>query len=95
MTPNAFSIACVKENASGPVKILSLGRGPGAAEMNMSSKFANSNYNIECIDINENLLSKGQIKADKEGLKLKFIQQDINSISLSADYYDVIFAHAS
>jgi ubiquinone/menaquinone biosynthesis C-methylase UbiE len=85
----------IKGDNSGPVKILSIGSGPGGAEMNIAHKFVGSNYVMECIDINENLLSMGQTKADKEGLKLKFIQQDMNSISLSADYYDVIFAHAS
>jgi ubiquinone/menaquinone biosynthesis C-methylase UbiE len=85
----------IKWDTSGPVKILSLGSGPGGAEINMAHKFVDSNYDMECIDLNENLLSMGQTKADKEGLKLKFIQQDINSISLSADNYDVIFAHAA
>jgi ubiquinone/menaquinone biosynthesis C-methylase UbiE len=41
------------------------------------------------------LLSKGQTEADKQVLKLKFIQQDINSISLPSNYYDIIFAPAS
>jgi ubiquinone/menaquinone biosynthesis C-methylase UbiE len=85
----------IKGNTSGLVKILSIGSGPGGAEIKMAHKFLGKNYNMECMDFNENLLSKGQTKADNEGLKLKFIQQDINSISLSADYYDVIFAHAS
>jgi len=77
------------------VKILSIGSGPGGTEISMARQFINSYYDMECMDINENLLSMGQTNADEQHLKLRFILQDINSISLPTDYYDVIFAHAS
>jgi ubiquinone/menaquinone biosynthesis C-methylase UbiE len=85
----------MKVDLSKPIKILSLGSGPGGAEMNIASKFRYSNYLFVCTDINENLVSVGQAVADKKGLKLHFVQQDINKIVLPADSYDLVFAHAS
>jgi len=93
-----YMISSVNEKAEknypSPVKILSIGSGPGGAEMYMAEKFL-SNYYFECIDINKEMLSLGQKKASSSGLKMKFIQQDVNQLSLPANTYDIVFAHAS
>jgi len=76
------------------VRILSIGSGPGGTEIYLANRFT-VNYSMDCIDINENLLKLGKQKATSEGLKINFIQQDINQLQLQKEYYDIIFAHAS
>lgn len=84
-----------KEKTSEPVKILSVGSGPGGTEMNMAKKFESANYHFECVDVNESMLALGQKKADSFGLKFKFVQQDANKLDLPANRYDIVFAHAA
>ena len=74
-----------------PVKILSVGSGPGGTEIINANKFT-VNFKFDCIDINEKSLSIGQKKANDEQLNFNFIQQDINEIKLPAEEYDVIFS---
>jgi len=74
-----------------PVKILSVGSGPGGTEIINAKKFT-VNFKFDCIDINEKSLSIGQKKANDEQLNFDFIQQDINEIKLPAEEYDVVFS---
>lgn len=90
-------VSIVNEKAkkrSEPVRILSLGSGPGGTEMNLVKKVVGM-YSMDCIDINDESVKIGQNKADADGLNLKFIQQDINKITLTPRTYDLVFAHAS
>lgn len=90
-----YTISAINKRIDIPVvKILSIGSGPGGTEMNLAKRFT-VNYSIDCIDINEKLLKLGKQKADSEGLKLNFIQQDINQLKLKNENYDIVFAHAS
>jgi len=76
------------------VKFLSLGSGPGGAEMDLAKKFQGK-YSMDCIDINEESIRTGQNRANELDLNLKFIQQDLNQVKLLSNHYDIIFAHAS
>jgi len=82
------------KNSSKPVRMLSIGSGPGGAEMMIAKNFVGE-YLMDCLDINDESISIGQKKANALNLNLKFIQQDINKLSLSSEIYDVVFAHAS
>jgi len=83
-----------KRNSDPPVKILSLGCGPGGVEIRLA-KNIKIDYNMTCIDINEKMLELGRKKSKSLDLKLNFVQQDINNLKLDTEEYDVISAHAS
>jgi ubiquinone/menaquinone biosynthesis C-methylase UbiE len=75
-------------------RILSIGSGPAGREIRSAKKFI-GNYLMDCIDINEQSIKLGQEKAELEKVKINFIQQDINELSLESNLYDVIFASGS
>jgi len=83
-----------KRNSGQPVKILSLGCGPGGVEIRLAKNFK-IDYFMDCIDINEKMLELGRKKSKSLDLKLNFVQQDINNLKLDTEEYDVVFAHAS
>ena len=91
-----FTVALVNElgQEHGSARVLSLGSGPGGAEISLAGRFTVP-YEFDCIDINEQSLQLGQARADEQGLRLHFQQQDINQIELAPNTYDVVFAHAS
>ena len=76
------------------IKILSIGSGPGGAEIGCAKQFSGK-YEFDCLDINENSVQTGQKKCDEEGLNFKFYVADANYLILPKEKYDVIFAHAS
>ena len=74
-------------------KILSIGSGPCAIEMEIAKNFK-SNYRWDCVDLNENLITFATTKANSLGLKLNPIVGDINQLNFKEDY-DLIVAVAS
>ena len=81
------------KNSSEQIKILSLGTGPGGGEIRIAQRIV-GNYEIDCLDVNEDSLKMGQKKAGELGLHLNFKQVDINQLELPKEHYDVIYAHA-
>lgn len=77
-----------------PIKILSIGSGPGGSEMMCAKEFS-AKFEFDCVDINENSIKIGQKKSDEEGLNFKFFVADANYLLLPKEKYDVIYAHAS
>jgi len=77
-----------------PIKILSIGSGPGGSEMMCAKQFS-AKYDFDCLDINENSIKVGQKKSDEEGLNFNFYVADANYLLLPKKRYDVIYAHAS
>jgi ubiquinone/menaquinone biosynthesis C-methylase UbiE len=77
--------------------MVSIGSGPGALEMEIARHLENQNleYKIICMDINPNVLALGRERAESEGLKMSFIEKDINELTLEENYYDLIMCHAS
>lgn len=74
-------------------KILSIGSGPCAVEMEIAKNFK-SDYQWDCIDINENLIRTATDRAKEQGLNLNPIVGDINEVNFEKEY-DLIFAVAS
>lgn len=74
-------------------KILSIGSGPCSVEMEIAEKFK-SDYQIDCIDLNENLISQGTKIAKTRGFNLNPIVGDVNELIASSEY-DLVIAIAS
>lgn len=74
-------------------KILSIGSGPCAVEMEIAEKIT-SKYQIDCIDLNENLIKQATENARKKGYNLNPIVGDINELNISSEY-DMVIAIAS
>jgi SAM-dependent methyltransferase len=90
-----YTVHCKGTTGSAkPVRILSLGSGPGGTEMNLARRFSVA-YEMTCLDINEESLNLGRRRAKDQGLNLKFITQDVNKLDCPPASYDIVFAHAS
>jgi len=74
-------------------KILSIGSGPCAVEMDIASHFK-SGYQIDCIDLNEKLIRDATTRAKKNNLNLNPVVADINDMQFDEDY-DLVMAVAS
>ncbi len=74
--------------------ILSLGCGYGGVEISIARSL-NKPYEIIATDINDQIFAKAREEVKKEGLKVHFLQLDLNFISLQENTFDLIFAHAS
>ncbi|MDZ7762776.1 MAG: methyltransferase domain-containing protein [Desulfovermiculus sp.] len=75
------------------IRILSLGSGYCGHELMIAEQFS-QDYEIECVDINENLFHQARQKATDKGLHLAFGVEDLNFIQIKPQNYDFIFAHA-
>ena len=75
------------------MRMLSAGSGPGGVELAFAREAPAAH--ITCVDVNPELLRRGQQQAAAEGLTVRFEQADLNTISLPARQYDIIFCHAS
>lgn len=76
---------------------LSIGSGPGAVELQLARRLAQEkiDYEIICMDINPHVLALGRARAETENLRVSFVEQDINALSLEINRYDIIMCHAS
>ncbi len=75
-------------------RLLSLGSGPGGTEINLARNFTVP-YRFHCMDINAELLAKGEARCRELGLPFQFTAQDINKLSLLPHSYDIVFSHAA
>jgi ubiquinone/menaquinone biosynthesis C-methylase UbiE len=73
--------------------MLSAGSGPGGVELAFAREAPAAH--ITCVDVNPELLRRGQQQAAAEGLTVRFEQADLNTISLPARQYDIIFPNPS
>lgn len=74
-------------------KILSIGSGPCAVEMEIANNLK-SDYQWDCIDLNENLIKDATRRAREKGFNLNPIVGDINTTSFNSEY-DLVIAIAS
>lgn len=81
--------------ALGGGSILSIGSGPGGVELSIASQLADTDYGVQCLDLNPKLIELGSGRARQEGLRVDFAIQDINDIALKPEQFDVIMCHAS
>lgn len=76
------------------LKMLSLGSGVSSHEINFAKH--NCFDEVVCVDISDQLMQKGKETATHLGLKnIKFQVGDVNTMDLSAGYYDVILFHSA
>ncbi len=75
-------------------RLLSLGSGPSGTEINLAKNFTVP-YRFHCMDINPELLAKGEARCHELGLPFQFTPQDINKLSLLPHSYDIVFSHAA
>jgi len=75
------------------INVLSLGSGYCGHEIMMAEQFSRE-YEILCVDINEDLFKKAREVADGKDLGLSFAVRDLNFIEIPPGKYDLIFAHA-
>lgn len=93
MSPRLGYVASLV-NAKPSARILSLGTGPGAVEMELAKQLT-CDYEIVCTDINEDILAMGRERAREQGLNLTFQQVDVNRIELEERSFDLVTAFAS
>jgi SAM-dependent methyltransferase len=75
--------------------ILTLGSGPCNIELNELAPKLKVEYELIAADINENICQLAKGRAVEKGIPLTYLIQDINSLSLTPDSFDVIIAFAS
>jgi len=71
----------------------SLGSGPCGLELAFAR--AAPNARITCVDVNAALLELGRERAQREHLRLDFLQADLNMIRLPENAFDIVFCHAT
>lgn len=74
-------------------KILSIGSGPCAVEMEIAANIT-ADYQWDCIDLNENLIHDATRRAREKGYNLNPIVGDINKVVFDSEY-DLVVAVAS
>lgn len=74
-------------------KILSIGSGPAAVEMEIAQRFS-SDYQLDCIDLNDKLIKFATEKAQKQGLNFRPIVGDVNEMKFDKEY-DLIMVVAA
>lgn len=80
------------------VKILGLGSGACGNELDGIAPVLRQNgceMELICVDINDAALNQAKVEADKRFIKFTAIKQDINTIVIDNNEYDVIVAYAS
>lgn len=75
------------------IRILSLGSGYCGHELMIAEQFTRD-YEIKCVDINEDLFHQARQQAEMKGLNVTFEVADLNFIQILPQRYDMIFAHA-
>ncbi len=74
-------------------RILSVGSGPCAVEMEIAEKFQKP-YVIDCLDINENLIKSATERAQARGMNLNPLVADLNEVEFTEKYDLVIICAA-
>lgn len=82
-------------NGQKDLKVLSLGCGIGSHERNLA-RHKNTFSQIDAYDIAPNLIDRANQMAREEGLdNITFSCDDVNTMELPAQHYDLIFFHSS
>lgn len=71
-------------------KVLSIGSGTCAVEMEIAKQLE-SDYVIDCLDLNEKLINWATATANQKGLKLNPLVGDLNTLNI-VEEYDLIIA---
>ncbi len=74
-------------------RILSIGSGPAAVEMEIAKNFT-SGYQLDCIDLNKNLVEFATQKANEQGMHFNPIVGDVNTMDFDSKY-DLIMVVAA
>lgn len=101
--PNAFYLGYIRSIASKPAascRILSLGAGNCDTEVELAcilKKSNTENFIFDCLDINSQMLVRGEQLALKQGVAdhFRFLESDINSWRPAGETYDVVIANQS
>ena len=80
-------------NTNEYTRILSVGSGPCAIEMEIAEKFTKP-YVIDCLDINENLIKDATRRARERGMNLNPLVADLNEVQFKEKYDLVIICAA-
>jgi SAM-dependent methyltransferase len=93
---NILEVARQRKSA---IKIISIGSGNCDTEIRIANSLLQQGWKdfcINCIDINEDMLERGEKQADQQSLKalLTFTKHDINKVNL-VDHCDVVLASHS
>ena len=76
-------------------RILTLASGPCNLELNEPAPRLKVEYELIAADINETVCQLAKGRAAEKGTPLTFLMHDINCLSLTPGYFDVIIAFAS
>ena len=74
-------------------RLLSLGAGAGGIELDFARAVPEAAF--VCLDVNPQLLALGRDQACEHGLAVTFAEADLNTATLPAAEFDVVFCHAS
>ncbi len=74
-------------------RILSLMSGACGLEISLLRRF-NAPCDMECCDFNQDVLEHGRLEAEKLGIIIKTLTQDVNTLKLNGQYH-FILAHAA
>jgi SAM-dependent methyltransferase len=75
------------------LRMLSLGSGPGGIELEVARHVPSAA--TVCMDINPELLRLGRERAQQLGTAVEFAETDLNTVTLPAVEFDVVFCHAA
>lgn len=78
---------------AGPVNLLSLCCAQGALELHLAAEFRVP-FRFDCLDADADALAKLQRSAQQMDLSVRTLEQDIETLNLPAEEYDLIIAHA-
>lgn len=81
------------EKHSAPINILSLGSGHCGHELELARRLKGK-IHVVCTDSNDKLFKQARTVAQEDGLSMDFRLEDLNSITIEPDRYQMIFAHA-
>src|SRR5438309_5670569 len=84
----------VREHLSGPAE-RSLDLGCGTADRSLDVFKAGATRHVEGVDISAERLAEASNRLREKGIPGTFHEQDVNSIQLPANTYDLIFAYHS
>lgn len=90
----------VARHVKGRDRVVVLGLGSGACGNELDGiapllKQQSCDMELTCVDINATILEQARIEAAKRGIRFYGVVQDVNTIKLDSNRYDVIVAYAS
>ena len=77
--------ALAKDGRTGPFDVVDIGGGAGT----LSRTFASAGHRVSCVDISKDLLEVGKERAQKEGLKMDFVNCSATKTPLPEQSVDI------